>query len=163
MKAKIVFLSLVLVLFEPLFGANTANHTVSLVISEINELSITGGNITLTISTATAGSDPDAATDSTCILNITTNKSGTDPKKITVTNGTVVSESGATFTVGGTSISGATVESALDITGITAVNFVTGLEAFAGLTTLTYTWDALASDGTLASEAHIITYTLSDT
>jgi hypothetical protein len=54
---------------------STGNHTVTIAVSEIAELAVNGGNVTLTISTATAGSLPDAVTDTATSLNWTANRS----------------------------------------------------------------------------------------
>ena len=54
--------------------AQTDNHTVTVVIPSINEVAITGGNLTLTFVAPTAGSDPaDVSDGSACDLNWSTN------------------------------------------------------------------------------------------
>jgi hypothetical protein len=61
---------------------NTAEHTVTVTVEAINEAAITGGDLILTINTATAGQEPDDAVDNTtCDLDWTTNEA---TKKITV-------------------------------------------------------------------------------
>ena len=83
---KLIGISLVVLLLlgfsGVMFAGNTANHQVTVQVNAINEVALAGGNISLVISTATAGSDPDDATDNTtCDLDWTTNESS---KKITV-------------------------------------------------------------------------------
>ena len=64
------------------FAAYSASHTVAVQVNAINELALSGGNITLTVNTATAGQEPDYAADlTTCDLAWTTNES---TKKITI-------------------------------------------------------------------------------
>ncbi len=78
--ASIVFCTLFLSGYA--VASNTDNHTVTVTVSAINELAIAGGSVTLTIHTATAGSDPDAQVDNTTAsLAWTTNESS---KKITI-------------------------------------------------------------------------------
>lgn len=64
----------------PAFAGPTANQSVNFQIGAINELSVSGNPATLVIDSATAGSQPDPATDSSTSYALTTNGSG---KKIT--------------------------------------------------------------------------------
>lgn len=52
-----------------------ANQNVTIVVGAINALSVSSGTVSMTISTATAGSAPTDATDNTTSYNITTNGS----------------------------------------------------------------------------------------
>lgn len=61
-------------------SSNSANQTVTFEIQAINEISVSGSPAKLTISTATAGGNPDNVTDSSTTYSITTNETG---KKIT--------------------------------------------------------------------------------
>lgn len=70
-------LTVALALGGPLFGVTT--DTVTFTISAINSLSVSGSP-TLRVMTATAGSQPDAATDATTSYSVTTNEDG---RKIT--------------------------------------------------------------------------------
>ena len=123
-------------------------------VSTINELSITGGNFTLTISAATAGSNPTDATDNTTTdLNWTTNAAS---KKITV----ATSLAAPTFTlkVVAQTVTGGTAAAEVTLSTI-AANFVTGIATTTGSCDLSYTAQATAAQGT-GSDAHVVTYTL---
>ena len=54
-----------------------ATQTVTYSVSAINELSVSGNPAALAVSTATAGSEPDDATDATTTYGISTNQTGT--------------------------------------------------------------------------------------
>ncbi len=76
---RLLFVSLAAICCLALAGtalaASTDSHTVTVTVSAINELAISGANITLNINSATAGSEPDDASDSTtCDLVWTTNQ-----------------------------------------------------------------------------------------
>ncbi len=136
------------------FGASSASHDVTVTVSAINEVAISGGNLTLTISAATAGSDPDPATDSTtCDLSWTTNES---TKKITVAAGAAIS--GATLKVTAANVSGGTAAGQVTLS-TTAQDFVTGISTTTGTCDLSYEASATAADGT-SSNTHTITYTI---
>jgi hypothetical protein len=138
-------------------GQSSANQTVTVQVAAINEIAVTGGNITLTINTATAGSEPDAASDnSSCDLLWTTTEAS---KKITV----ATDQASPTFDLmvkpkfvtGGTGVSG-------EVTLTTsAQDFVTDVATTTGSCDLQYNAVATASDGT-GSEVHTVTYTLTD-
>ncbi len=135
-------------------AASSASHDVTVTVSAINEVSVAGGNLTLTISTATAGSEPDAATDSTtCDLAWTTNEAS---KKITVASGTTIS--GATLKVTAANVTGGTSGGQLTLS-TTAQDFVTGVATTTGGCDLSYEASATAADGT-SSTTYTITYTI---
>lgn len=129
-------------------------HSVTVQVSAINELAIGGGNITLTINSATAGSDPDDATDnSTCDLAWTTNEA---TKKITVET----DQAAPTFelrvvaenVVGGTACAEVTLSTS-------AADFVTNVSTTTGSCDLAYTASATAGQGT-GSDVHAVLYTV---
>jgi hypothetical protein len=134
-------------------AAQTANHTVTVQVNAINELALTGGNVTLTISTATAGQQPDSATNSTCTLAWTTNQAN---RKITVA--TNLASPLFTLQVLAQSVSGGTAAPQVTLS-TTAADFVTGVSKTVGTCTLGYTASATAAQGT-GSDVHIVTYTL---
>ena len=115
------------------WAGNTANHTVTVTVNTINELSIAGGNFTLTISVATAATNPIDAIDNTpADLNWTTNVAS---KKISVAN----SLASPTFTlkVVAQNVTGGT---AAEVTlSTTTVDFVTGVATTTGNSDLSYT------------------------
>ena len=135
-------------------AASSASHDVTVTVSAINEVAVSGGNLTLTISTATAGSEPDAATDSTtCDLSWTTNEAS---KKITVAAGAAIS--GATLKVTAANVTGGTSAGQITLSS-TAQDFVTGISTTTGSCDLSYEASATASQGT-SSNTHTITYTI---
>ncbi|MBW8001591.1 MAG: hypothetical protein FVQ80_06165 [Planctomycetes bacterium] len=139
-----------------ILASNTDNHTVTVTVTAINELEIIGGNITLTINTATAGSNPDDQTDSTTAdLNWTTNEAS---KKITILSNILAASANFTLTAEATSISGGTATAPQTPT-TTAADFITGVATTIGTCDLTYVGSATAAEGT-GSDAHTITYTL---
>lgn len=159
-RNRILVAALLLVSLVSFFGmvwaGNTANHTVTVTVNTINELSITGGNFTLTISAATAGSNPTDATDNTTTdLNWTTNVAS---KKITV----ATSLAAPTFTlkVVAQTVTGGTAAAEVTLS-TTAADFVTGVATTTGTCDLSYTAQATAAQGT-GSDAHVVTFTLTD-
>ena len=135
-------------------AGSTDSHTVTVTVTAINEIGITGGNITLTISSATPGQDPDDATDNTtCDLDWTTNETA---KKITVE--TNLASPTFTLKVVAENVTGGTAASEVTLSD-TATDFVTGIATTTGGCDLAYTASATAEDGT-GSDVHTVTYTL---
>ena len=136
------------------FAASSANHTVTVNVSAINEVSISGGNVTLTINAAVAGSNPTDATDATTAdLLWTTNESS---KKITVA--TNLASPDFTLKVVAASVSGGTAATEVTLS-TTAADFVTAVSTTTGSADLSYTASATAAEGT-GSDAHTVTYTM---
>jgi hypothetical protein len=135
-------------------AASSDSHTVTVTVTAINELSISGGNITLTINSATAGSEPDDATDSTtCDLLWTTNEAS---KKITAE--TDLAAPSFTLKVVAASVSGGTAAPEVTLS-TTAEDFVTGVATTTGSCDLSYTASATAAQGT-GSDVHTVLYTI---
>lgn len=134
-------------------AADNASHNVTVTVTAINEVAITGGDITLTISTATAGSNPPWATNGSCGLNWTTNETG---KKITVETDQVSADH--TLKVVATGVSGGTATAERTVT-VAPQDFITGVAETTGGCTLNYTASATAAQGT-SSMVHAITYTI---
>ncbi len=135
---------------------NEDSHNVTVNVEAINELAISGGNITLTINSANAGSQPIDATDNTmCDLKWTTNQTS---KKITVA--TDNDSQNFTLKVAAQGVNGGTAASEV-ILDTSAQNFVTGISETLGICDLSYTASATASQGT-GSDEHEVTYTLTD-
>jgi hypothetical protein len=134
----------------------TDNHTVTVQVQAINEAAISGGNLTLTINTATAGQEPDDAVDNTmCDLAWTTNEAS---KKITVE--TDLAAPNFTLKVVAQNVTGGTAASEVTLS-TTADDFVTGVATTTGGCDLQYTASATAAQGT-GSDVHTVTYTLTD-
>jgi hypothetical protein len=137
-------------------AANTDNHTVTVQVQAINEAAISGGNITLTINTASAGSEPDDAVDNTtCDLAWTTNQA---TKKITAE--TDLAAPTFALKVLAQNVTGGTAAAEVTLS-TTATDFVTGVATTTGGCDLQYTASATAAQGT-GSDVHTVTYTLTD-
>ncbi len=136
-------------------AANNDNHQVTVTVSVINELAVTGGDITLSLNTATPGSDPDDDTDATTGLLWTTNEAS---KKITA----ATDNAGATFTlrVTATGVSGGTTSGEITLS-TTATDYVTGVATTTGGCTSSYRASATAAQGN-GSDVHVVTFTLTD-
>jgi len=135
-------------------GGSSASHTVTVTVSAINELAISGGNITLTIDSATTASGPDDATDSTtCDLLWTTNEAS---KKITAE--TDLAAPNFALKVVAANVSGGTAASEVTLS-TTAADFVTGVGTTTGSCDLSYTASATAPQGT-GSDVHSVLYTI---
>lgn len=134
-------------------ASNSANHTVTVHVDAINEAAVTGGDITLTINSATAGSQPNNATNTACHLNWTTNEAD---KKITVES----DQAAPTYTlkVTATGVSGGTAAPQVTISSV-AHDFVTAVATTIGTCTLSYVASATAAEGT-GEDVHVVTYTL---
>ena len=137
-------------------GADNDSHTVTVTVGAINELAIVGGNITLTLTPGTPGSDPDDATDdTTCDLLWTTNELS---KKITAE--TNLGAPNFTLKVTATNVTGGTAAGEVALS-TTATDFVTGVAMTTGTCDLSYVASATAAQGT-GSDVHTVLYTLTD-
>ncbi len=137
----------------------TADQSVTVTVELINEIT-TSGILTLTISTATAGSEPgNASNNSTCSLAWTANGAG---GKITV--GTSVSEGTQKFSltvdVEGTVTGGTAPGTAVSLAhGAGAADFITGIVTTTGGCDLEYIASATAAQGA-GTDTHTITFTI---
>ena len=135
--------------------AQTDFHTVTVDVQAINEAAISGGDLTLTINTATAGQEPDDTVDNTtCDLAWTTNE---DTKKITVET----DQAAPTYTlkVVAQNVTGGTAAAEVTLSTTGANSFVTAISKTTGGCDLQYTASATAAQGT-GSDVHTVTYTL---
>jgi hypothetical protein len=160
MKKLGVLMSAVLILGLTgiLMAADNDEHSVTVTVEAINELNVAAGDapdpaITLKISTATAGQEPDAVYDETCTLEWTTNEAS---KKITAE--TDLAEQKFTLKVLATNVTGGAAAPEVTLS-TTATDFVTGVAETTGGCTLKYTASATAAQGT-GSDAHTVTYTI---
>ena len=134
--------------------AQSDNHTVTVTIPAINEVAITGGNLTLTFTAPTPGSDPDDVSDATtCDLDWSTNQAS---QKITVVSN--IASPVATLTVTAGNVTGGTSAGAVTL-NTTAGDFVTGVSTGTGGCDLQYNASCSASDAA-GSEVHTVTYTI---
>lgn len=159
MKSRLFVLAVVTV-FVGLAGvagaASSDNHTVTVQVNAVNEIGLSGGNITLTVDTAVPGSDLTGPTDNTtCDLAWTTNQAS---KKVTVQ--TDQAAPSFTLKVAAQNVSGGTAAAEVTLS-TTAQDFVTGISQTVGSCDLAYTASATAAQGT-GSDVHTITYTITD-
>jgi hypothetical protein len=138
------------------FAANTAQQTVTFEVQAIDEMSVSGNPGALTVSTATAGSEPDDATDNSTTYAVTTN--GTNKKITGAINSAMPANT--TLQVNLTAPTGGSSAGAVTLT-TTAADLVTGItqQAESGLT-VTYTLSATVSAGVVASDTRTVTLTL---
>lgn len=134
-------------------GAQT--QTVTFAVNSVNQISFSG-TPSLTVNTATAGSDPIPATDATGSWNVTTNQSGA---KISASIATAM-PAGLTLNVNLAAPAGAT-SAGLTALGTGAVDLVTGIAKQKGTTlSVTYELDATVLAG-VVSGTKVVTYTIS--
>lgn len=156
MKTQLITVLAVAIVAAGLGTANAQfdNHSVTVEVLAINELAITG-TATLTISTATAGSDPDNATDNSTSYAITTNESN---RKVTAAID-VNMPAGMTLALLAVAPTGGTPAS--QNLSTVAKDIVTGVSTLSesGLQ-LGYTLSATAAAGTLSSVVKTVTITV---
>lgn len=138
-------------------AGSTATQTVTYQVAAINEASVSGDPEALTVSTATAGSEPNDATDSSTSYAITTN--GTN-KKITGSINTDM-PTGTTLKInlaaptGGTSLGDVALSTA-------AADLVTGISKKKGSSlAITYKFSATVEAGEITSATKTVTLTIS--
>ena len=140
-------------------AGTTATQTVTLQVSAINEISVSGNPGNLTVSTATAGSAPTDATDATTTYAVTTNQTGA---KVTgqITVGGAV-PTGTTLKINLVAPTGGTSAGDVTLSNGSASDLVTGItqKAESGKT-ITYKFSATAAAGVVSSTNRTITLTL---
>ncbi|MCO6441400.1 MAG: hypothetical protein J5I81_10005 [Nitrococcus mobilis] len=140
------------------WAASSATQTATFEVTAINEISVSGNPGTLTINSATAGSAPDAASDSSTTYAVTTNETN---KKITTAIDTAM-PSGVTLTVDMTAPTGATSAGAvtLDTVEVDAVTGISSIDEQA--LGITYQLSATADAGVVAQTSRTVTFTVTD-
>jgi hypothetical protein len=158
-RVTLALLPLVILLtWQLALAANTATQSVTFEVQAIDEISASANPAPLIVSTATAGSEPDAATDNTTSYAVTTNGSN---KKIT---GEIDADMPANTTLQVNLSAPAGGSSAGDVTlSTTPADLVTVItqRAESGLT-ISYTFSATVAAGVLASGSRTVTLTLTD-
>ncbi|MBN2414295.1 hypothetical protein JXO52_00550 [bacterium] len=142
-------------------GMAQDNHTVTVAVSAVNEIDVSDAEVVLTINSATAGSDLDAATDATSTLDWTTNQAS---RKITVAINSAYS-TGLTVTVtagtpSGTGTAVGTVSGSAVTLSTTAADLVTAISNAYAQCSLTYEASASVTAGVISSESRTVTYTI---
>jgi hypothetical protein len=155
LKLALLALALTLVCGREVPAATSDNHTVTVTVNAINEISIAGGSLTLTINSATAGVDPNNDIDATTGLLWTSNEAG---KKATIQ--TDLAAPVFTLKALATGVSGGTAAAELTVS-TTAQDFITGIATTTGSGTIQYTGVATSAQGT-GSDIHTITITIVD-
>jgi len=141
------------------FAASSDTITVNYEVQAINEINIDDASVTLTVSSATAGSAPTQATDSTT-YDITTNCAD-NAKKITAAINTAM-PSGLTLQINMTAPTGGASAGAVTLS-TTAADAVTGIDAIAQSNiAAAFTLDATAAAGVVASASKTCTLTIAD-
>ena len=149
----LLVVALVAGLSVPALAGSSDTQSVTVTVSAVNEISATG-TVTLTIDTATAGSDLDPQSDNTTADMLwTTNEAS---KKITIE--TDLATPNFTLKAVAQTVTGGTAASEVTVSD-TAADFVTGIATTTGGCDIQYTGEATASQGT-GSDAHTITYTV---
>jgi cytoskeletal protein RodZ len=145
--------------------AQSANHTVNVAISAINDISI-AGDVTLSITTATAGSDPAPVSQGTTYA-VTTNDAG-GTTKISASTSVAPNSLGdgpgndLDLSVTASAPTGGTSAGAKSL-GTTAVDVVTAMAPVSESgVALSYTLTATAETGQLSSAAIVVTYTITN-
>ncbi|MBM3477489.1 MAG: hypothetical protein FJX75_29820 [Armatimonadetes bacterium] len=153
-----MLVSLLALVGSAALAANTANQTVTFQVSAINEISVSGNPGALTVSTATAGAEPDQVTDASTTYNLTTNGNN---KKITGALDTAM-PADVTLKVNLAAPTGGT--SAGDVTlSATAQNLVTGISKKAeGTKGITYKLSATVAAGVVSQATRTVTLTVTD-
>lgn len=137
-------------------AAGAQTQTVNFEVKPINQFSITSTPVTLTITTATAGSDPTPVSDNTSVWAVTTNQTNA---KISASIPTDM-PAGVTLAVQLAAPAGATSTSR-DLASGAAQDLVTGLTKVKGnALTVTYTLSATAAAGVIAADSRVVTYTM---
>ncbi len=131
------------------FAQSTASQAVTVSVSPINVISVSGGSITVTIGSATAGQNPDQAENTSAALSWTTNQSG---KKITVQT-TALTYKYLLFVQAGTAAEVPITSAARDV--------VSSLSLGATSANLTYRATATATAGA-GDDVYDVTYTITD-
>lgn len=138
-------------------AAQSDTQVVTIVVADINEIAVSSGTLSLTINSATAGSNPDADTDATTTYDITTNGSS---KKITAALGSAYA-TGISLALTLGAPTGASSSGAVTLTTV-AQDMVTGITKLAETgVSISYTASATAaavSNG--AGEAQTVTLTI---
>lgn len=145
---------------------NSDTQSVSTTVSAINEITVSGNPGGLTVSIATAGSEPTAVNDTSTTYSITTN-CGDDAKRITAGIDEAMPVD-ITFMITLAAPSGAVSSGAKDIsaaiTGVSALDVVTLIDAVASSGHLiTYELSATVDAGVVATIVRTVTLTIIDT
>lgn len=154
----LVSIALILGLFANAYSADNDSQTVTFEVQAISEITVSGNPGPLVISTATAGSEPVAATDATTTYSVTTN--GTN-KRITGSIDTAM-PANTSLLVTLTAPTGGSGAGQV-ILSTTAQDLVTGISTLAeSALPISYEFTADAAAGVVASSTKTVTLTVAD-
>ncbi|MHB0937190.1 MAG: hypothetical protein ACYDCO_03120 [Armatimonadota bacterium] len=152
----LVYAGLMLFAAVSAYAANSATQTVTYEVSAINEISVSGNPGALTVSTATAGSQPNSVSDSSTTYAITTN--GTSMKITGAINTNMPANT--TLSVNLTAPTGGTSAGATSLSTV-AADLVTGITTLAESgKTIAYTLSATVTAGVVGSASKTVTLTI---
>lgn len=155
-KTSIVTLIVSGLAASSMLASNSAQQTVTYEVSAINELSVSSPTVSLTVSAATAGSAPTAASDTSTSYAITTNESN---RKITgVINSNM--PTGVALSISLAAPTGATPEGVKTLS-TDATDLVTAISTLnASGKMITYNLSATSAAGVVASATKTVTLTI---
>lgn len=152
----VVALVLLMLAGTAAMAANTDQQTVTYEVQAINEISVSGDPAALIVSAATAGSQPDAATDATTTYSITTNQSN---RKITGAINTAM-PANTTLSITLAAPTGGSSAGPVNLTAL-AADLVTGISTLAeSAKQISYSFTALTTAGVIASANKTVTLTV---
>lgn len=161
MKQTVWVLALAALLGSGAWAASSDTCTINYEVQAINELNIVAGSVTLTVSTATAGAQPDQASASTTyeITNNTGAAGATPTDKITGAINTDMPASTTLKVTAGATTAG-TSAGAVTLSSV-AADLVTGVANVAQTAlSLGFTLDATVSAGVVGSASKTFTMTI---
>lgn len=140
------------------FSGNSAQQTVTYEVQAFDDLTVSAPSVSLTVNSATAGSAPDVATDSTTTYSITTN--GVDRMITGMINSDM--PSGVTLSVRLEAPTGARSRGmcVLSTTPVTLVSDITGLSESGR--SISYELAATSAAGVIPSASRTVTLTIVD-
>jgi hypothetical protein len=137
---------------------NAATQTVTFQVTEVNALTVSGNPAALIVSSATAGSQPTAATNALTTYAITTNHTA---EKVTGVLSAAM-PANTTLSIALVAPTGGTSAGTVTLTAV-AADLVTGIVPVAESgKTITYTFSATIAAGILSSDTRTVTLTLTD-
>lgn len=138
------------------WAATTATATVTYTIGSIIAISVSGNPGTLTVNSATAGSNPTSATDATTTYAVTSNVA---TQRVTGAVATAM-PTGTTLSVNLAAPAGGTSAGTVALT-TTAQSLVTGISNVASASNvITYTLAATVAAATVTNATNTVTYTI---
>lgn len=136
--------------------AAAQTQVVNFQVQGINQVAFTSTPVTLTITTAVAGSDPTPVSDASSVWAVTTNQTNA---KVSASINSVM-PAGVTLSVALASPVGATNAGTVALTAVSQ-DLVTNItKQKASAQSVTYTLDATVAAGVIASSSRTVTYTL---